>query len=57
MIVQVVEHAGFLLKFGLKDLCMECIQIQNNGELIQLFFILFTLVGAAFFVPQKLKNT
>ena len=25
------------LKFGLKDLCMECIQIQNNGELIQLF--------------------
>ena len=31
-IVQVMELVGFLLKFGLKDLCMECIQIQNNGE-------------------------
>ena len=31
-IVLVEELVGFLLKYGLKDSCMECIQMQNNGE-------------------------
>ena len=32
--VQEVVHVGFILKFGLIDLCMECIPMLNNGELI-----------------------
>ena len=30
-----VVHAGFILKLGLIDLCMECILMLNNGELMQ----------------------
>ena len=26
------ELVGYILKYGLTDLCMECIQMLNNGE-------------------------
>ena len=32
---QVVVPVGFILKLGLTDLCMECILMLSNGELMQ----------------------
>ena len=31
-------HVGRILRFGLKDLCMECILMSNIGELILHFY-------------------
>jgi hypothetical protein len=33
-LAQVVELAGFILKYGLIDLFMECTLMLNNGELM-----------------------
>ena len=37
--VEVVEHAGYILKFGLIDLFMGCILTLSNGELMQLLLL------------------
>ena len=55
-LVQVVGHVGFILKFGLIDLCMECTLMQNNGELIITFIAVLVFMSAGFFVPTRLKN-
>ena len=51
-----VELVGFILKFGLIDLCMECIQMLNNGELMLHLLLFLHLWQLVFLFQQDLRN-